>query len=660
MSSSRRLKLPLARQVLAVGFVSAVIVTMAVAPAQAGPVPPPVVGTISSTNPADYTPHAQNGDVRAYAQIGDTVFVGGTFTSIKNSGAAAWTARGYLFAYNRTNGQIIPGFAPTLDGGVNALEVSPTGKLIVGGAFKNVNGVSRKNLVAVEPDTGATVATWNGRGDGGTIRALAVHGNWLYVSGAFGYINSTGHALFARVNASTGAIDTTFQINASVPRVGGSVIGWTMAISPDGNTLVGGGNFTEVNGQPRNQIFVAENLLTAPAVADWSTQKFVPPCYNWAFAYYVQDIDFSDDGSYFAVGANGGREANAYCDAVSRWETSARGSSLDATWVDYTGTDTVTSVEATEGVIYTGGHFRWMNNANGNDAAGPGAIDRYGIAALDPSNGVPFNWNPTRSPGGATLPPGGKSWGAQVNVIWKGSDGIYVGQDSDGLGNEYHGRMGLFPAAGGRTIPAANAPTATSGYLYVGGTAGQLTKVALGPGGTGAVTTPAQPNIAGIGAAFMVSNRLYWSKTDAAAPSGRMVLSSLSGSGEVSASWLTSYSAWFQSGTLNGAFALNGRMYYVRNGSNNLYFRYLEHDGNTFGCTEFTVPTQNVTWTDVRGLTWADGKIYYGSTDGNLRSVAFDDTAAPAAALDGATATVVSPASAGVNWSNKTLYFATS
>ncbi len=194
MSSSRRLKLPLARQVLAVGFVSAVIVTMAVAPAQAGPVPPPVVGTISSTNPADYTPHAQNGDVRAYAQIGDTVFVGGTFTSIKNSGAAAWTARGYLFAYNRTNGQIIPGFAPTLDGGVNALEVSPTGKLIVGGAFKNVNGVSRKNLVAVEPDTGATVATWNGRGDGGTIRALAVHGNWLYVSGAFGYINSTSHA----------------------------------------------------------------------------------------------------------------------------------------------------------------------------------------------------------------------------------------------------------------------------------------------------------------------------------------------------------------------------------------------------------------------------------------------------------------------------------
>ncbi len=101
-------------------------------------------------------------------------------------------------------------------------------------------------------------------------------------------------------------------------------------------------------------------------------------------------------------------------------------------------------------------------------------------------------------------------------------------------------------------------------------------------------------------------------------------------------------------------------MYYVRNGSNNLYFRYLEHDGNTFGCTEFTVPTQNVTWTDVRGLTWAGGKIYYGSTDGNLRSVAFDDTAAPAAALDGATATVVSPASAGVNWSNKTLYFATS
>ena len=322
---------------------------------------------------------------------------------------------------------------------------------------------------------------------------------------------------------------------------------------------------------------MAENLDRTPAVADWSTQKFVPPCYSWPFAYYVQDVDFSDDGSYFAVGANGGREANAYCDAVSRWETSARGSNLDATWVDYTGTDTVTSVEATQNVIYTGGHFRWMNNANGNDAAGPGAIDRYGIAALDPSNGVPFNWNPTRSPGGARFRRAA-SWGAQVNVIWKGSDGIYVGHDSDGLGNEYHGRMGCSrPRAAARSRRRTRRPrrpaTCTCGHRRSAHQGARSRH-------DGRRTTLAQPNIAGIG-------RRSWSPTGSTGPRPtprRRAAGWCSRSSGRRGQRLVAHlvQRLVQVGALNGAFSLNGRMYYVRN--NNLYYRYLEHDGNTFGC----------------------------------------------------------------------------
>ena len=114
--------------------------------------------------------------------------------------------------------------------------------------------------MALDLNTGAMNASWTGRGDGGTIRRAIVRGNWLYVAGSFVYINGTAHSLFARLNANTGAIDSTFKIDASVPRAGGSVFGWTLAVSPDGNTIVGGGNFTEVNGAARNQIFVAENV----------------------------------------------------------------------------------------------------------------------------------------------------------------------------------------------------------------------------------------------------------------------------------------------------------------------------------------------------------------------------------------------------------------
>ena len=60
-------------------------------------------------------------------------------------------------------------------------------------------------------------------------------------------------------------------------------------------------------------------------------------------------------------------------------------------------------------------------------------------------------------------------------------------------------------------------------------------------------------------------------------------------------------------------------------------------------------------WGNVRGLAWVNGKIVYGNTDGSLRAVPFDEVA-----VDGAASVEIAPASAGVDWSSKTLFFATS
>ena len=652
MSPFRRLRpKPVTRLLVTATVVSLTVVLTAAAPASAAFVPPTVTSTLVTADPANTTPQLQDGSMRAFAQIGNTVYAGGQFTAVKNAGATAFSAASNLIAYDVTTGLLKTGFAPKLDDAVQTLAVSPDGKLIVGGNFVTVNGVSRKNLVELDPATGATIAGWSGKSDGGVVRRAVVQGNYLYLAGAFHYVDGVAHSLLARLNATTGAIDSTFQIDASVPRTSSELV-WALAVSPDGKTVVATGNFKMVNGLAREQVVMID-VSGTPAVANWSTQRYLGDCSITAFPFYARDVDFSDDGSYFVIGADGGGgTVGAFCDTVSRWETSARGSNLDATWVASTGRDSVTSLEAADNVVYVGGHFRWMNNANGSDSAGDGAVDRYGFAALDPNNGLPMAWNPTRSPG-TQLPAGGVDWGPIVWEMWKGPSGLFIGQDSDGVGSEYHGREAYFPTAGGRTVASADAPTAASGYLYLGAGDGKLTKVAYSASGIGTPAVTAEPNLVGAKAAFALSNKLYW------ATSGNLLNVSIFSGGSVGAPWLGSgFNAWYAAASMTGAFTLGGRMYYTTSSTNALYYRYLEPDGSIVGCTAFTLPTSGIDWRTVRGMTYVAGSIVYGSTDGKLRTVAFSPNAATA--VVGANTKVVAAGTSAATWNNATLFFATS
>jgi WD40 repeat protein len=657
VSPSRRLRpRPATRFLVSAAVLSLTVALTAATPASAVYVPPNVTSTLVTANPADNTPHLQNGSMRAFAQIGNTVYAGGSFTGVKNAGATTWSTASYLIAYDATTGVLKTGFTPELDNAVQTLAVSPDGKLFVGGNFTTVNGVSRKNLVELDPGTGDTVAAWVGRADGGVVRRAIVKGNYLYLAGAFHYVNGAAHSLLARLNATTGAIDASFQIDASVARASTELV-WALAVSPDGKTVVATGNFKKVNGLAREQVVMIDVSAT-PTVADWSTQRYLADCTISSFPFYARDVDFSDDGSYFVIGADGGTGGDAFCDTISRWETSARGSNLDATWVDRTGHDSVTSLEAADNVVYLGGHFRWLNNANGNDSAGPGAVDRYGYGALDPNNGLPMAWNPGRSPG-TQLPAGGTDWGPIVWEIWKGPNGLFVGQDSDGVGNEYHGREAYFPTSGGRTVAAVDAPQAASGYLYLGAGNGKLTKVSYGAAGIGTPKVTTQTNLTSAKSTFVLSNRLYWAKTDSKATSGSLLEVSTFSAGTVGAPWLGSgFNAWYKAANMTGAFYLGGRMYYTTSSTNSLFYRYLEPDGSIVGCTEFTLPTSGIDWRTVRGMTWVAGKLVYGSTDGKLRTVAFSPAAATA--VTGANTKVVASGTTAANWNNATLFFATS
>ncbi|MFV2100636.1 hypothetical protein [Micromonospora sp. LOL_024] len=628
----------------------------AVVPAAVVPVPEPA--TLVATDPVDHTPHARDGEVRAFAQVGGRVFVGGSFTQVRQAVNAPWVSRRHLFAYDASTGALAPAFLPVLDGAVNSLVAGPGGTLIVGGAFRNVNGVERRNLVALDPSTGMIIGGWAGRSDGGTVRDLVRHGNWLYVAGAFNWLNGTAHSGLGRLDATTGAIDPTFNINTTVGRHGTSMYAWTIDVAPDGRTLVVGGNFRSVNGLPREQMALV-GLVGTPSVLDWSTEKFAPPCVApKSFVHYVQDVRFGGDGSWFVVGTNGGLGwPAAYCDALVRFETASQGAGQLATWVNFTGNDTITSVEVSDNVIYLGGHFRWLNNPNATDKAGDGAVDRLGIGAVTPATGMPVNWNPRRT-GGSALPIGATSWGSSVPVLWRGTDGLYFGHNSDGMGGEYHGRLGVFPIHGGRGITPKNPPTASGGNLYLGVGGSRLARVPLRGTSLGEAGTVDQPNYTGVGATWRVDDRIYWSRLVPGTPTGSRIDISMFAGSTIGVPWEASgYNDWFAPAMLTGAFFLDGRLYYTRGGANGLHYRYFEIDGNYLGATEFTLPTTGVSWSTVRGMAWVNGRIVYGGTDGALRSVPFDPTSAPAPVVRGSEVIVIASGTPALTWSRPAMFF---
>ena len=167
----------------------------------------------------------------------------------------------------------------------------------------------------------------------------------------------------------------------------------------------------------------------------------------------MRDVAFAPDGSYFVIVTTGAYSAGTLCDTTSRWPTTATGTALQPTWVDYTGGDTLYSVAVTGTAIYVGGHKRWMNNPFAGDRAGPGAVPREGIAALDPVNGLPFSWDP------------GRDRGVGVFDMVATSAGLWVGSDTDRIGGETHRKLAFFPTAGGTTCPST-APYTLPGTLY--------------------------------------------------------------------------------------------------------------------------------------------------------------------------------------------------
>jgi hypothetical protein len=414
-----------------------VLSVLAAATAAAGMAAPAADADIAqvavvSANPVNWTPNVLDGTVRAIAVVGSKVVVGGNFDQVKEAGSSKVISRHNIFSFDMDTGKVDTKFVPKIDGTVYALQAGTSGSVYVGGSFTNTNGSGLGGLTRLSVTTGKAVSGFNPRVGHGAVLTMIRRGSHLYVGGEFTKVGGSTHSPVTRVDATTGKLDTHFNFSVAVPRQGALKV-YRLAVNPADTRLVMDGTFTQVAGQRRYQIAMIDTSGT-PALNSWSTERYATPCSS-SFDTYMRGIDFAPDGSYFVVVTTGAPHGTSQlCDSAARWETRS-GAHQNPTWVNWTGGDTLLSVSVTGAAVYVGGHQRWQDNPQGHDSAGPGAVSRPGIAALNPVGGKALSWNPTRTRGHG------------VETLVATPSGLFVGSDTDQLGHEYHGRIGMFPLA---------------------------------------------------------------------------------------------------------------------------------------------------------------------------------------------------------------------
>jgi uncharacterized delta-60 repeat protein len=191
---------------------------------------------------------ALNNSVNAIVLQNDgRILIGGSFTTVDG------TPRGRVArlkpdgTLDTTFGTGLPGMA---DGAVMCLSLQEDGRLIAGGSFTTVNGISRNRITRFMPD-GALDGTFLNElgGANNAIHTIAIQtDSKILIGGSFTNVNGATRNRIARLNTD-GSRDTSFGValaeaNSDVRSV---------VAQDDGKVLIGG-LFTTLNGETRNRV----------------------------------------------------------------------------------------------------------------------------------------------------------------------------------------------------------------------------------------------------------------------------------------------------------------------------------------------------------------------------------------------------------------------
>jgi hypothetical protein len=422
--------------------------------------------------------NACQSEVYDTATVNGEVIAVGAFTEVCQPGTLAQglckpgtqVTRDDIFAYQAGTGVIDPNFAPQMNQGpIWAVVPGPAGTntVYVGGTFTTVNGTTHKGLVQLRVDPGnsddGAIVTGFKSNVSNQVRDLALSpdGTALYVGGQFASVNSTAATGLVRVSAKTGAVDPAFKFTLSDPIAGLPVKVEAMDLTSDGSLLAVSGTALQVNGQPRPRLAVistGKTLGGSSALTDFTAPILNNNCS--AEHDYVRALSFAPDGSFLIVANTGylndGSMPFSVCDAVARFNVGSAASTTTGTpvnvapsWINYAGGDSFYSVSIAGGVVYAGGHNRWVNNYCGADwLCEQNALYQGGLDAFDANTGIGLAWwHPITLRGAGTM--------YMSTFGTNGPDphhsGLAVGMDVDVIDGQYHAENALLPVGGATT-----------------------------------------------------------------------------------------------------------------------------------------------------------------------------------------------------------------
>lgn len=300
-------------------------------------------------------------EVNSILVLGSYLYVGGNFVSFKGSPASG-------AAKISLNGDLDPTFNPSASGnGFNGQVlsvISANGLLYYGGDFNGYRGTLVNNIAKLDPmgyldksfqPTSGTVGTNQ------TVYALAFSNDGtsdvLYIGGRFTTYKGAVANRIAKVNASTGALDTTYNPSSGSNGANGNVY----ALAAEANAVYIGGLFTVYRSSAVNNIVKTNSI----GVVDLT---FNPTSGTVGFNSFVRAILLSSSSVF--VGGQFTSYRGAAANYVAKLDSNG---TLDTTFSPSSGNNGfngfVYSLTAVNSTVYAGGAFTQYRSTVANRVA---------------------------------------------------------------------------------------------------------------------------------------------------------------------------------------------------------------------------------------------------------------------------------------------------